>query len=138
LLPSRAQFFRHPVHELLLHTFDESLVSHGRFFVVDGSSWRIGRLHLRLQPSVIEEGLVFGAAHVIYVPDLDAADRLAASLGRICNIASDGLPILGLDSRDLLEIACVRAGLLSRSGAHLDAVVRRARLVVRLLLRTFK
>ena len=43
--------------------------------------------------------------HLIYVPDLDAADRLAASLGRIGNIASDGRPILGLDSRDLLELA---------------------------------
>lgn len=43
--------------------------------------------------------------HLIYAADLDAADRLAASLGRIGNIASDGRPILGLDSRDLLEIA---------------------------------
>jgi uncharacterized protein (TIGR00375 family) len=43
--------------------------------------------------------------HLIYVPDFDAADRLAASLGRIGNIASDGRPILGLGSRDLLEIA---------------------------------
>jgi PHP family Zn ribbon phosphoesterase len=59
--------------------------------------------------SVIEEGLVFGAAHLIYVPDFDAADRLAASLGRIGNIASDGRPILGLDSRDLLEIALASA-----------------------------
>jgi DNA helicase II / ATP-dependent DNA helicase PcrA len=43
--------------------------------------------------------------HLIYLPDFDAADRLAASLARIGNIASDGRPILGLDSRDLLEIA---------------------------------
>ena len=43
--------------------------------------------------------------HLIYVADLDAADRLAASLARIGNIASDGRPILGLDSRNLLEIA---------------------------------
>src|SRR5690606_28375676 len=42
--------------------------------------------------------------HLIYVADLGAADRLAASLGRIGNIASGGRPILGLDSRDLLEI----------------------------------
>lgn len=42
--------------------------------------------------------------HLIYAPDLDAADRLAAHLGRIGNIASDGRPILGLDSRNLLEI----------------------------------
>src|SRR5262252_1150947 len=43
--------------------------------------------------------------HLIYVADFAAADRLATSLGRIGNIASDGRPILGLDSRDLLEIA---------------------------------
>ncbi|MGV6873572.1 UvrD-helicase domain-containing protein [Pseudochelatococcus sp. B33] len=42
--------------------------------------------------------------HLIYAADLVAADRLAASLARIGNIASDGRPILGLDSRDLLEI----------------------------------
>jgi len=42
--------------------------------------------------------------HLIFVPDLDAAGRLTASLSRIGNLASDGRPILGLDSRDLLEI----------------------------------
>jgi DNA helicase-2/ATP-dependent DNA helicase PcrA len=43
--------------------------------------------------------------HLIYAADLGTVDRLAASLARIGNIASDGRPILGLDSRDLLEIA---------------------------------
>lgn len=43
--------------------------------------------------------------HVIVVPDLAAADRFSRGLARIGNIASDGRPILGLDSRDLLEIA---------------------------------
>lgn len=42
--------------------------------------------------------------HVVYVPGLDEARRLIAALGRIGNLASDGRPILGLDSRDLLEI----------------------------------
>ncbi len=42
--------------------------------------------------------------HLIYAPDFATVDRLAASLARIGNIASDGRPILGLDSRDLLEI----------------------------------
>ena len=42
--------------------------------------------------------------HLIFVPDIAAADRLVASLSRIGNLASDGRPILGLDSRDLLEI----------------------------------
>ena len=42
--------------------------------------------------------------HLIYVPDLEKARKLSESLARIGNIASDGRPILGLDSRDLLEI----------------------------------
>nr|WP_232533916.1 UvrD-helicase domain-containing protein [Plantactinospora sp. KBS50] len=42
--------------------------------------------------------------HLIYLPDLDAVERFNTALGRIGNLASDGRPILGLDSRDLLEI----------------------------------
>src|SRR5262245_27688970 len=42
--------------------------------------------------------------HLIYAPDFDSADRFSDALARIGNIASDGRPILGLDSRDLLEI----------------------------------
>ncbi len=42
--------------------------------------------------------------HLCYFPDLDAVRRFNATLGGIGNIASDGRPILGLDSRDLLEI----------------------------------
>ncbi|HYB15704.1 MAG TPA: UvrD-helicase domain-containing protein [Streptosporangiaceae bacterium] len=43
--------------------------------------------------------------HLIYAPSFDAADRITAALARIGNLASDGRPILGLDSRDLLDIA---------------------------------
>ncbi|MDH3659128.1 MAG: UvrD-helicase domain-containing protein [Alphaproteobacteria bacterium] len=42
--------------------------------------------------------------HLIYAPHLAAAERLIVSLSRIGNLKSDGRPILGLDSRDLLEI----------------------------------
>ncbi|RZU72374.1 uncharacterized protein (TIGR00375 family) [Micromonospora kangleipakensis] len=42
--------------------------------------------------------------HLIYLPDLDAVARFNAALGRIGNLGSDGRPILGLDSRDVLEI----------------------------------
>lgn len=42
--------------------------------------------------------------HLVLLPDFDAAASLGARLGRIGNITSDGRPILGLDSRDLLEI----------------------------------
>ena len=43
--------------------------------------------------------------NLVFMPDLEAMDRFNAKLGRIGNIHSDGRPILGLDSRDLLEIA---------------------------------
>jgi DNA helicase-2/ATP-dependent DNA helicase PcrA len=42
--------------------------------------------------------------HLIFMPSLAALERLQARLERIGNIRSDGRPILGLDSRDLLEI----------------------------------
>ncbi|HEY1000150.1 MAG TPA: endonuclease Q family protein, partial [Streptosporangiaceae bacterium] len=42
--------------------------------------------------------------HLLYAPGFDEADRITAALARIGNLASDGRPILGLDSRDLLDI----------------------------------
>src|SRR5579863_4974220 len=42
--------------------------------------------------------------HLLYAPGFEAADRITAALAKIGNLASDGRPILGLDSRDLLEI----------------------------------
>jgi len=42
--------------------------------------------------------------NVILLPSIEAADRLSRRLEVIGNIHSDGRPILGLDSRDLLEI----------------------------------
>ena len=50
--------------------------------------------------------------NLILLPSLEAADELSARLEAIGNIHSDGRPILGLDSRDLLEIvldACPQA-----------------------------
>ncbi len=43
--------------------------------------------------------------HVLFAPDFAAVERMQAALARIGNITSDGRPILGIDSRDLLEIA---------------------------------
>jgi DNA helicase-2/ATP-dependent DNA helicase PcrA len=42
--------------------------------------------------------------NLIYAPDFESAARLSSRLARIGNIESDGRPILGVDSRDLLEI----------------------------------
>jgi DNA helicase-2/ATP-dependent DNA helicase PcrA len=52
--------------------------------------------------------------HLIYVPDFAAAERVIQPLGKIGNLASDGRPILGLDSRHVLEIV-LQAG----SGSYL-------------------
>lgn len=50
--------------------------------------------------------------NLILLPSLEAAEELSVRLEAIGNIHSDGRPILGLDSRDLLEITldvCPRA-----------------------------
>lgn len=49
-------------------------------------------------------GKVRKVHNVLFAPDLDAASQIADRLGAIGNVRSDGRPILGLDSRDLLEI----------------------------------
>ena len=51
-----------------------------------------------------KNGKVRKVHNLILLPDLDAAEALAQKLEAIGNIHSDGRPILGLDSRDLLEI----------------------------------
>jgi len=43
--------------------------------------------------------------NIVFAPTLDAVARLQTELEKIGNIRADGRPILGLDSRDLLEIA---------------------------------
>jgi uncharacterized protein (TIGR00375 family) len=42
--------------------------------------------------------------NLLYLPDFRSVERLNAKLAGIGNIVSDGRPILGLDSRNLLEI----------------------------------
>lgn len=42
--------------------------------------------------------------NLLYLPDFESVERLNARLAGIGNIEADGRPILGLDSRDLLEI----------------------------------
>lgn len=42
--------------------------------------------------------------HLVLMPSLDDAGRFAALLGRLGNLASDGRPILGLDSERLLAL----------------------------------
>ena len=49
-------------------------------------------------------GAVRKVHNLLYVPDFASVERLNTTLAGIGNIESDGRPILGLDSRDLLEI----------------------------------
>ena len=59
-----------------------------------------------------KNGRVRKVHNLILLPGLEDAERLARKLETIGNIHSDGRPILGLDSRDLLEITlelCPRA-----------------------------
>jgi DNA helicase-2/ATP-dependent DNA helicase PcrA len=42
--------------------------------------------------------------HLCYLPDIAAGEEFTRRLSKIGNLGSDGRPILGLDSRDLLEI----------------------------------
>jgi uncharacterized protein (TIGR00375 family) len=49
-------------------------------------------------------GAVRKVHNLLYVPDFTSAERINKRLAGIGNIVSDGRPILGLDSRDLLEI----------------------------------
>jgi DNA helicase II / ATP-dependent DNA helicase PcrA len=50
------------------------------------------------------DGVTRKVHHLLYAPTFEAAGRITAALARIGNLASDGRPILGLDSRHLLEI----------------------------------
>jgi len=49
-------------------------------------------------------GKVRKVHNVLFAPDLERASKIAERLGAIGNVRSDGRPILGLDSRGLLEI----------------------------------
>ena len=54
-------------------------------------------------------GKVRKVHNLILVPDFESATAIQTRLSAIGNIASDGRPILGLDSHDLLEIALSHA-----------------------------
>jgi DNA helicase II / ATP-dependent DNA helicase PcrA len=50
------------------------------------------------------DGKVRKIHHLVLAPDFEAAEKLSKELGGIGNINSDGRPILGLDSQQLLQI----------------------------------
>jgi PHP family Zn ribbon phosphoesterase len=48
--------------------------------------------------------------HLVILPDFKSATVFQTKLERIGNIGSDGRPILGVDSRDLLAMLCNEGG----------------------------
>ncbi len=51
-----------------------------------------------------KDGAVRKVHNLVYMPTLESADALSTKLAAIGNITSDGRPILGLDSENLLEM----------------------------------
>ena len=74
------------------------------------------RFQLEVEISTIykRDGRTRKVHHLCNLPDFAAMDRFTEALARIGNLGSDGRPILGLDSRDLMEIT-----LESGDGAYL-------------------
>jgi len=54
-------------------------------------------------------GRVRKVHNLLYAPDLEAVGRINTALANLGNINADGRPILGLDSRDLLELVLEKA-----------------------------
>ena len=55
--------------------------------------------------SIYKRGGVVRKVHnLVFMPSLDAARKFNTRLAQVGNLAADGRPILGLDSRDLLEM----------------------------------
>ena len=71
-----------------------------------GSCHGVTRFMLSVEISTIYKkgGKTRKIHHLIYAPALEQAEFINRKLDRIGNIKSDGRPILGLDSRHLLEI----------------------------------
>jgi uncharacterized protein (TIGR00375 family) len=67
-----------------------------------------GRTRFMLQTeisSIYKRGGKVRKVHsLVYMPDLDSVKRFNEKLGQVGNLASDGRPILGLDSRALMDL----------------------------------
>ncbi len=72
----------------------------------EGSFSGVTRFMLQTEISSIYKrgGKVRKVHNLVYMPDLDAVRRFNEKLGQVGNLLSDGRPILGLDSRDLVDL----------------------------------
>lgn len=102
--------FTHPVWRAALKeqlvTAEESLYTLAPAYRMADGLWPQPRFVLSAEISCIykKSGSVRKVHNVILLPDIEAADKLSERLEAIGNVHSDGRPILGLDTRDLLEI----------------------------------
>jgi DNA helicase II / ATP-dependent DNA helicase PcrA len=62
-------------------------------------------LNVEISSIYKKKGKVRKVHNLIFMPDLNTMDRFCQKLGARGNLNSDGRPILGVDSRDLLELA---------------------------------
>ncbi|MDR1417839.1 MAG: UvrD-helicase domain-containing protein [Endomicrobium sp.] len=101
-------------HPAWFNEIKEKLVpaEHGVFKLKDDSEKKLltNNYHLRFLLSV-EISTIYKKGertrkvhHIVFVPDFKSAENFRQKLSAVGNIVSDGRPILGLDSRDLLEI----------------------------------
>jgi len=75
--------------------------------VADGFGPEDVRFMLNVEISSIykKNGATRKVHNLVFMPDMDAMERFNARLDKMGNIRSDGRPILGVDSRTILEIA---------------------------------
>ncbi len=82
-----------------------------------------GRTRFMLQAEISSiykrGGKVRKVHNLVFVPSLEQARRLNARLAAVGNLASDGRPILGLDSRNLLEMVLDLGGMAFLVPAHI-------------------
>ncbi len=95
LIPAEPGLYR--LRDDLARVVDES---------VPGACARPVRFMLSVEVSSIygKAGRTRKVHNLVYAPDFEAAAQVSSHLARLGNIASDGRPILGVDSRDLLDI----------------------------------
>lgn len=67
-------------------------------------------LNVEISSIYKKDGKTRKSHNLVFMPDLDSVDKFNSRLDKIGNIKSDGRPILGLDARNLLEIALETCG----------------------------
>ena len=85
----------------LYHLRDEYVKEESRKFPGEGTRFVVSG---EISSIYKKNGKTRKVHNVILLPSLEAADAMAQRLEKIGNIYSDGRPILGLDSHDLLEM----------------------------------